>query len=151
MLITVKRSTFTTNSTISEVLIDGVKKCYGLEDRVRKPGEKKVYGLTAIPYGKYRLTFRTEGTMFNSYKKRFKDLRHERGTLWVRNVPDYAYILLHCGLTPTDTLGCLLVGAKAGKDCLIAGTSEKAYRIIYPIIADTLERGEEVFIEYIKG
>lgn len=151
MLITVRRKELTKKSTISDVLINGVKRGVGLEDRVRGKNEKKVYGETAIPYGKYRLTFRTIGSMYLAYKKRFADLRHERGTLWIRDIPGFDFVLIHCGLIPADTFGCLLVGLKSGKDCIIPGTSEKAYRLIYPIIADALERGEEVFIEYVEA
>jgi hypothetical protein len=44
-----------------------------------------------------------------------------------------------------------LVALEHGIDELTPRTSEAAYRIIYPLIADALERGEDVFITYLDG
>lgn len=149
MKITVKRTEHAT-STTGELYIDGVKQCVTLEDKCRADSEKKVYGETAIPYGEYKVTLRTEGTIFEDYKTRFKDIRNERGTLWIRNIPGFEYVLIHIGNYCKDTLGCLLVGSRVVSDVEIA-ESTKAYKRIYPVIADALERGEEVTIEYIRA
>lgn len=149
MRITVRRFEHD-NSTTGELSIDGVLQCVTLEDKCREPEEKKIYGETAIPYGTYNVTLRTEGTIYEDYKDRFADIRNERGTLWVRNVPGFEYILLHIGNFLKDTLGCLLVGSRIVSDTEIA-ESTKAYKRIYPIIADALEHGEKVEIEYVKA
>lgn len=149
MKITVKRTEHA-NSTTGELYIDGVKQCVTLEDKCRKDSETKVYGETAIPYGKYKVTLRTEGTIFEDYKTRFKDIRNERGTLWIRNIPGFEYVLIHVGNYCRDTLGCLLVGSRVVSDVEIA-ESTVAYKRIYPIIADALEKGEEVTIEYVRA
>ena len=149
MRITVKRTEHET-STTGELYIDGVKQCVTLEDKCRADNEAKVYGETAIPYGEYRITLRTEGTIFEDYKTRFKDIRNERGTLWIRNIPGFEYVLIHVGNYCKDTLGCLLVGSRVVSDVEIA-ESTVAYKRIYPIIADALEKGEEVTIEYVRA
>ena len=121
--------------------------CYTLEDESRK---KKVYGETCIPEGKYRINFRAEGGYHAKYSKRFADIH--MGMLEVCDVPNFKYILIHCGNTDEDTAGCLLVGDTQENNNIkkngFIGRSTAAYTRIYPDIADALSRGEEVTIEY---
>ena len=68
------------------------------------------------------------------------------------DVPNFEYILIHCGNTDEHTAGCLLVGDsqennQIQKDGFI-GKSTQAYKRIYPSIAKALERGEKVTIRY---
>ena len=82
--------------------------CFSLEDEKR---ETKVYGETRIPEGTYQIKYRTEGGYFAKYKKRFPDLHNdERGVLHITDVPNFEFILIHCGNTTEHTHGCLLVG-----------------------------------------
>ena len=74
---------------------------YTGEDVVRKPGEKKVYGQTAIPAGTYKISL--------TYSNRFKRILPE-----IHNVPGFTGIRVH-GAKPTvpvefSTLGCVCVG-----------------------------------------
>jgi hypothetical protein len=146
--IKVERTIFREKSTIGRLSIDGVNKCFTLEDRVREDAEKKVYGETAIPAGTYRVTLRTTGTIHEAYLKRFPGMH--KGTLWIRNIPGYEYVLIHCGNTPSDTLGCILVGEdwQVGSDRV--NGSEKAYKGIYPGIRDALLKGQDVKIEIVN-
>ena len=57
----------------------------------------KVYGKTAIPTGKYMLSW--------TYSPRFK-----KYLLLVNNVPGFSGVRIHAGNTAADTEGCLLVG-----------------------------------------
>lgn len=122
--------------------------CYTLEDEYR---EKKVYSETRIPAGTYRLTLRTVGRLHEKYSSRFQDIH--KGMLWVRDVPNFEYILIHCGNTDEHTAGCLLVGETQESNIKKAdgfiGRSTQAYFDIYPPIANALESGEEVTITYI--
>ena len=84
------------------------------------------------------------------YSKRFADIH--KGMLHVLDVPNFEYILLHCGNTDEDTAGCLLLGDtqennNTKKDGFI-GKSTAAYKRVYPPIAKALEDGEEVTIVY---
>ena len=122
--------------------------CYTLEDEHR---DKKVMHETRIPEGKYKITLRDFGGFHERYKNRFKDIH--KGMLWLRDVPGFDYILIHCGNTDDNTSGCILVGEtqesnKTKKDGWI-GRSTQAYFDIYPSIAKALENGEEVTIEII--
>ena len=121
--------------------------CYTLEDEYRK--EKK-YGETRIPEGTYKLGLRTVGGYNEKYKKRFSDIHI--GMLHVLDVPNFEYILIHCGNTDEHTAGCLLVGDsqennKIKKDGFI-GKSSQAYKRIYPEIAKAIKIGQDVTITY---
>ena len=120
---------------------------YTLEDEYRS--EKK-YGETRIPNGTYKLALRKTGGYHQKYSKRFPDIHV--GMLHVTDVPNFEYILIHCGNTDEHTAGCLLVGDsqennQITKDGFI-GKSTQAYKRIYPRIAEALVRGEEVTIKY---
>ena len=122
--------------------------CYTLEDEFR---EIKVMGETRIPAGTYRLSLREWGGLHERYAKRFRNLH--KGMLWVRDVPDFTHILIHCGNTDEHTSGCLLLGQtqtsnRKSPDGFV-GRSTEAYVDVYPVVADALEAGEEVTITYV--
>ena len=138
-----------TNGLLFDVT-DGTRRflCYTLEDEHR---DKKVAGETRIPAGEYRITLRRIGGMHVKYAKRFPTVH--KGMLWVRDVPDFEYILIHCGNTDEHTAGCLLLGDtqennQIKKDGYV-GHSTRAYFRVYPYIASALERKEEVTIKYV--
>lgn len=97
MNLTLKRHTFTAESTIGSLYIDGVFFCYVLEDVVREPDASKVQGKTAIPYGTYSVRL--------SLSNRFKRIMPE-----ILRVPNFSGIRIHTGNTHLHTDGCLLVG-----------------------------------------
>jgi len=120
--------------------------CFTLEDQYR---EGKVAGETRIPAGRYEITLRTVGGKHAKYGARYPDMH--KGMLWVRNVPNFEYILIHVGNDDDDTEGCLLVGDTAVQNITgrgMIGGSGNAYQRIYPLIADRLAAGEQVFITY---
>lgn len=106
MKLTLKRVALRDNYTIGKLYIDNELFCDVLEDKVRdinKDGdlldkdENKVYGETAIPYGKYDI----EITFSNRFQKMLPILL---------NVPHFSGIRIHGGNRAKDTHGCLLVG-----------------------------------------
>lgn len=125
--------------------INGKFQCHTIEDEQR---EVKVKGKTRIPDGRYEVTLRKEGGFHGRYLKEYGANFH-KGMLWVRNVPNFEFILIHVGNSAKDTQGCLLVGMtnSADEDGFIGG-SKIAYRKIYPIIARELESGRKVHITY---
>ena len=122
--------------------------CYTLEDEHR---DEKVMSETRVPKGTYKITLRTVGGFHSRYQSKYGEMH--KGMLWVREVPNFEYILIHTGNTDEHTAGCLLVGntqkINFGESDGFVGSSTAAYKRIYPPIAKALEEGEEVTITYI--
>jgi hypothetical protein len=109
MVITVKRLYKTENSTIGEMLIDGVFECFTLEDKERPV---KIKGETAIPKGTYRVII--------NESNRFKRLLP-----LLIDVPNFEGVRIHSGNSNHDTEGCILVGQTRNKNYI--GQSRKAF------------------------
>lgn len=121
---------------------------YTLEDEHRA---LKVRGETRIPCGTYNINFRNVGGFNEKYSKRFSNIH--KGMLEVCDVPNFKYILIHCGNDDSHTAGCLLLGDSQENNVIIKdgfiGKSTNAYKRIYPHIARQLELGNKVTIEYV--
>jgi hypothetical protein len=122
MICTIKRTELPTK-TISDFLVEGVHFGHILEDKVRDlnhdgdlddAGETKVYGKTAINYGRYRLIV----SFSNRFKKQMIQIINVRGS----NIKfgdqsiDACGVRIHGGNDISDTLGCPLLGAKRIED-----------------------------------
>jgi hypothetical protein len=124
-------------------LINGEFKAHTLEDEYRT---KKVFGETRISAGRFKVELRTVGGFHQRYLKKFGPTFHT-GMLWIKDVPNFKYVLIHIGNDEDDTAGCVLVGMKQdANDAGFIGGSIKAYKKIYPIIRDAILSGEEVYI-----
>ena len=122
--------------------------CFTLEDEKR---ETKVYGETRIPEGTYQIEYRKEGGYHNKYTKRFPNIH--RGMLHITNVPNFEYILIHCGNDTSHTHGCLLVGDVISQNVSkepFLGQSSNCYKRIYPILADILDSQKQLSIKIIN-
>ncbi len=134
-------------TTLGLFFTDGEFLCYTLEDEARAV---KVAGETRIPAGLYDVTLRTVGGKHARYAARYKSMH--KGMLWVKDVPGFEYILIHVGNTDDDTAGCLLLGDSSVQNVTnegSIGSSNTAYRRVYPAIAAAIESGEKVTIRYI--
>ena len=151
MNLEVQRFSSKSNSTLGMLFdVTGKPKflCYTLEDEFR---EVKVSGETRIPSGTYNITLRTEGGVNTRYTEKF-GADFNKGMLWVRDVPNFEYILIHIGNTDLDSSGCLLVGDSQTQNITkngFIGSSTDAYKRVYPQIADVLVNGGEVCITYV--
>jgi hypothetical protein len=119
--------------TEGELLWNGVRECWTLEDTVRGLGVK-VPGKTAIPPGRYRVVV--------TWSPRFKC----RMPLLL-NVPNFEGVRIHWGNKPQDTEGCILVGDQ--NDSLtdgFIGKSKDAYRDFVEKLEDVLESGWPVWL-----
>lgn len=122
--------------------------CFTLEDEKR---EVKVYGETRIPEGTYQVKYRKEGGYHNKYTKRFPNIH--RGMLHITDVPNFEYILVHCGNDTSHTDGCVLVGDVISQNVSkepFLGQSSNCYKRIYPIIADVLDSQKQLSIKIIN-
>ena len=117
--------------------------CYGLEDEYRT---KKVYGETRIPAGTYRMELRKEGGFHERYAKKFPAFHV--GMLHVAGIIGFTLVLWHIGNTDEDTAGCLLLGSEPTEQGTITH-STKAYKRVYQHVAEAMEKGEGVTVEYI--
>lgn len=144
MKLTVVRIKSDNDATLSTIFIDGRFQCFGLEDEYR---EHKVAGETRIPAGEYNITLRTVGGFNKRYSEKFPSFH--RGMLWVRDVPNFEFILIHIGNTERNTAGCLLVGKNGNTSGeLTVGNSTGAYKKLYAKVIDAALAGE-LTIEYL--
>ncbi len=122
--------------------------CYTLEDEHRS---EKVMHETRVPAGKYDIILRKHGGFHERYSKKFNSIHG--GMLHIINVPNFKYILIHCGNTDEHTSGCLLLGDTQKNNVVykdgFVGSSTSSYKRVYPHILKAFERGEEVSIEFI--
>lgn len=153
MKITVKRFADNGDTTMGLFYIDGIFKCFTIEDEERSV---KVKGETRIPNGIYKLGLRKEGGYHAKYSKKYEGMH--KGMLCIYNKPNwkiekdglsFQYILIHTGNTDEHTMGCLLLNNAVDGKKFIGSSSVDAYKAVYPIIANAIEKGEEVTIEYI--
>ena len=122
--------------------------CFTLEDEKR---EVKVYGETRIPEGTYQIKYRKEGGYNNKYTKRFPNIH--RGMLHITDVPNFEYILIHCGNDTSHTHGCLLVGDVISQNISkepFLGQSSNCYKRIYPKISNILDSQKHLSIKIIN-
>ena len=96
------RDTFTENSTLGELFLNGERIC----DTLENSWIDNIRNISCIPRGQYKVRLRyprESGT---------RDYLH----LLVKDVPERDYILIHIGNTPKDTRGCILVGLGSQQD-----------------------------------
>ena len=136
MEILVKRIAKKETYTIGKMYIDGKYFCDTLEDKDRGLSQsmteeeirkRKVYGLTAIPTGAYKVIV--------NYSERFGKLMP-----LLLDVKGYAGVRIHSGNTPSDTLGCILVGRNTAKG-MVTESRKTFLRLM-----ETLSRNNEVVL-----
>lgn len=118
--------------------------CFLCEDEHR---EVKVRAETRIPAGRYRILLRTEGGMHARYLLTYGSMHV--GMLWIQDVPGFTYCYYHVGNDDDDTEGCPLVGLIADEVSRSIMQSRAAYRDIYPRIAQTIQSGEQVWVNIV--
>jgi len=138
------RNVFTDKSTIGTLSVNGVIECFILEDKDRglndvmplsKINELKVYGETAIPYGRYEIDI----TMSARFKKELPILL---------NVKGYTGIRIHTGNKAIDTHGCLLPARKKGVDSV--SESILAFNQLFSKLKQAKANKERIFITIVK-
>ena len=90
------RNTFSKESTIGELFINGERIC----DTLENPWKDNQRNISCIPEGEYPVRLRL------ARESASRDYLH----LLVQDVPNRDYILFHRGNSAKDTSGCILVG-----------------------------------------
>lgn len=164
-LLKVKRYIFNKDWTISKILVQDKLDGYAVEDEIRETN--KVHGETAISYGTYLLGYRQSPKFSSSYlwsdstnmlilpkdKANYPKITDWKNhdLIWIKDVPEFQYILLHWGNTDDDTEGCLIVGkylgAVNGQEGVVQ--SRVYYKDLYQRIYPLIKKGNQ-YIEYSK-
>ena len=90
------RDTFTEESTIGELFLNGERMC----DTLENPYINNERNISCIPEGEYKVRLRL------ARESATRDYLH----LLVQDVPNRDWILFHRGNSAKDTSGCILVG-----------------------------------------
>lgn len=118
-----------------------------IEDGFREVKEK---GKTRIPAGTYEVVPRQSGRHYESYKPKFG----HNFTFWIKEVPNFEYIMIHIGNTPQDTEGCLLlnwiVQYDSKQDVFTGAQSTECYKNFYNFVGPVMKAGEKVHITIIR-
>ncbi|MEC8774911.1 MAG: DUF5675 family protein [Pseudomonadota bacterium] len=140
-----KESAAATLSRIFLVQCGGVREflCHGLEDEYRA---EKVPGETRIPAGTYRVDLRKVGGKHSKYASRFPSFH--AGMIWIRDVPNFQYILWHIGNFETESDGCLLLG-EGDEDAMAVWSSSPTYIRVYKRIAPLISSGQIKQVIYV--
>ena len=136
--------------TIGKLYVDGVYQCDTLEDVDRNLNQEmsledinkiKVFGKTAIPYGKYKVTLKQQSSKFSKSNK----YEQCKGYLpRLIDVPAFSGILIHIGNTAEDSNGCILVGQNLIKGKVINSTI--CFWALYQKLKIADDRGEKIWI-----
>ena len=130
------------NYTIGKLYINDVYFCDTLEDKVVDVdksgkidnGEVKIYGQTAIPYGKYKVVL--------SYSPKFGRIMPR-----ILDVSGFNGILIHIGNTIKDTDGCILVGRN--KTVGMVNESTTTFNELFRQMEVAEKKGENITINII--
>ncbi len=133
------RGTGNSKSVEGKLYIDDVFECYTLEDTDRRleSGGTKIQNATAIPRGKYPVTW----TMSTRFKKPMPLLI---------GVPQFSGVRIHAGNSSKDTEGCIIVGAvnASDKDDWVS-SSKVAVDRLYPKIKHAIDTKEDITLEIV--
>lgn len=139
MVLKLVRDTSTKGFTKGKLYVNGVFECYTIEDEDRHLGKDgvKIFGLTAIPKGTYKIII----SMSNRFKKFLIEILGVNGFSGVR---------IHSGNKSTDTEGCIIVGKKDDKHNVDwISDSRTAYEELHRKVKYALSNKEKVTLEIV--
>lgn len=142
MELKLKRIALQDTYTIGRLYVDNHYFCDTLEDKVRDIAkEGKVYGKTAIPYGRYEITMKVQSP---KYSQRASYAWCKGYLPRLLNVPHFEGILIHSGNDATHSDGCVLVGENKVKGQVI--NSMATLKRLISILKYASDRGEKIWI-----
>lgn len=141
-----KKSTY----TIGILYVNGVRFCETIEDRDRGLSSdmplseimaKKVYGVTAIPTGTYKVVL--------SVSPKFKDkswaAKHGGLVPEILNVPGFSGVRIHPGTDESSTSGCLIVGDNKIKGKVV-NSQKRFFELVDKYILPAWTQKEDIYI-----
>lgn len=150
MELKLKRIALRDTYTIGRLSINGKYLCDTVEDRTRDinkdgdlndVGEGKVYGKTAIPYGKYEVTMKVQSP---KYSQRASYAWCKGYLPRLLKVPHFEGILIHSGNDATHSAGCILVGENKVKGQVI--NSMATLKRLIPMLKHASDNNEKIWI-----
>ena len=130
------RDIYAPTRTLGKLSVNGVHECFICEDVVRKPGDAKVHGKTAIPAGRYQVVI----TLSNRFKRELPILL---------NVENFTGVRIHSGNHEGHTEGCLLPGKTRNESGVFSSVIATNNLILK--IRTALDKGEQVWITIKNG
>ena len=136
--------------TIGKLYVNGKYFCETVEDKDRDLYQAmsleeiqriKVYGETAIPYGRYRISMKRKSPKYSEKKQYAKCKGY---VPYLRDVPGFSGVLIHIGNWPTDSCGCILPGENKVKGGVVNSTTW--FWKLYDLLKAADERGEEIWL-----
>lgn len=126
------------NTTLGHFYINGIFRCYILEDSIRGV---KVHGATCIPEGLYNLELNVHAGMNTNYKNRYPNLH--KGMVEIVGISDYNLVFIHIGNHHLETKGCPLVGRtwEFSEGDYRVLQSALAYGSLYPELLKVMNEG----------
>lgn len=137
MIVTLQRQRFTTNETVGELFV-GTTAVITIEPSMRSK--------SLLPSGIYALSLDNSSEYFKDLMGMLYGDGFHHGMLMITDSPGTIICL---GRSVKDTVGSILVGLS--EDHGVITESMDAYRIIYPMIVDSLLRGDETMIDISNG
>lgn len=136
--------------TIGIMYVNGERFCETLEDTDRglssempvgKINQLKLYGVTAIPRGRYRVVLSVSKKFkTKTWAKKYDGLVPE-----LLNVKGYSGVRIHPGTKAQDTLGCPLVGRNKVVGGLV-DSQKTYYALMDEYLMPAHKAGEEIYI-----
>jgi len=129
------RYIFSPTNTIGELYLNGEMLSHTLEDVVRNGDDgkleevEKVFGQTAIPYGRYEVVV--------NRSERFK-----RDLPLLLNVPLFTGVRLHPGNNESHTNGCILCGDVSADFSHLVNSRKVFDEAVFPAIKAALQKGK---------
>lgn len=152
--LTIERRYFKSTYTIGRLFVEGMEFSDVLEDKDRgltsdmpttEIYKHKVYGSTAIPYGRYEMRL----SVSPKFKNRPWAAKYDGLVPEILGVPGFANIRLHPGTTCADTDGCPLPGMNKAIGKVLE--SQKAYFDLMDFyLMPAHERGQKMYITITK-
>lgn len=150
MELKLKRIALRDTYTIGRLYVDNHYFSDTIEDVVRDlnkdgdlndVGEGKIYGKTAIPYGRYEITMKVQSP---KYSQRASYAWCKGYLPRLLNVPHFEGILMHGGNSAEDSCGCLCVGENKVKGKVI--NSMATLKKLVSILKHASDSGEKIWI-----